>query len=56
MPKWCRIKKRATVGHYATKSPPYLGEKMHYRHPIRHFLGGRVPPVPRGIYATDTAQ
>jgi len=27
---------------------------MTYRPPIRHFFlgGGRVPPVPRGIYAT----
>jgi len=48
----CRIQKRATVSRYATKSPPYLGDMMHYRPlPIRH-LGGRVPPVPRGIYAT----
>ena len=38
---------------YATKSPPYLGGMMHYRPPIRHFFwGGRIPPVPRGIYAT----
>jgi len=27
------------------------GDMMHYRPPIRHLGGGRVPPVPRGIYA-----
>ena len=45
----CRIQKRATVSRYATKSPPYLRDMMHYRPlPIRH-LGGRVPPSPAGF-------
>jgi len=26
---------------------------MHYCHPQSNFRGGRVPRVPRGIYATD---
>jgi len=26
----------------------------YYRQPVRHFLGGRVPPVPRGTYAPES--
>ena len=40
---------------YATNLRHIWGDMMHYRPPIRNFFlgGGRVPPVLRGIFATD---